>query len=133
MSRRFLLLPLALLILPIACGEPGNKADDANKAVADAAARAASVPCALHGSREFRQDCMVERTVTGDGLALVMHYPDGGFRRLLVATDGRGVVTADGADQAQVSVIDPGTIEVSVGDDRYRLPATVKGQVLPKR
>ena len=64
---------------------------------------------------------------------LVIHHPDGGFRRLLVTTDGRGVVTADGSDQASVAVIDPGTIEVAVGDDRYRLPATVKGQPLPQR
>jgi hypothetical protein len=91
---------------------------------------APEIPCALGGSADFRKDCQVERTVSAEGLALVLHHPDGGFRRLLVATDGRGVVTADGADQATVSVVDAGTIEVTVGDDRYRLPATVKGQDL---
>jgi len=93
----------------------------------------AHIPCALGGSPIFRTSCTVERRQTGDGLMLVIHHPDGGFRRLLVTTDGRGVVTADGAEEAQVSVVDPGTIEVAVGDDRYRLPATVKGGPLPQR
>jgi hypothetical protein len=127
MRRLFpvLTLPLALL----AC----QKQDDGSSATADAAARAAAVPCALAGSSSFQGICTVERTVSGDGLVLVMHHPDGGFRRLLVTTDGRGVVTADGAEQASVTVVDPATIEVSVSGDRYRLPATVKGQNLPKR
>lgn len=128
MHRRLLtalMLPLGL----VAC----QKQDDTSGAVADAAAKAAAVPCALAGSSNFQGVCTVERTVSGDGLVLVMHHPDGGFRRLLVTTDGRGVVTADGAEQANVSVVDPSMIEVSVGGDRYRLPATVKGQDLPKR
>lgn len=135
MNRRLLAIALLLPVAAAGCGQqqPSQQQSDDGKAVADAAARAASVPCALAGSATFTQNCTVERTVSGDGLALVMHHPDGGFRRLLVTTDGRGVVTADGADQAVVSVVDPGTIEVSIGDDRYRLPATVKGQALPQR
>jgi len=102
-------------------------------AIADAAAHGAVVPCALAGAKTFKPECAVERMTAPDGLMLVMHHPDGGFRRLLVTTDGRGVVTADGSDQATVAVIDPGTIEVIVGDDRYHLPATVKGQPLPQQ
>jgi hypothetical protein len=119
-----LLLPLAMLA---GCE---RKAEDP---VIEAAAHAATVPCALAGSATFGAQCGVERLVSPDGLTLVMHHPDGGFRKLLVATDGRGVVTADGAQAALVSVVDPATIEVAVGDDRYRLPATVKGQPLPAR
>jgi hypothetical protein len=128
MRRRLFLVPILPLLL-VAC----QKQDETGGAVADAAAKAAAVPCALAGSSSFQGVCTVERTVSGDGLVLVMHHPDGGFRRLLVTTDGRGVVTADGAEQANVTVVDPATIEVSVGGDRYRLPATVKGQDLPKR
>jgi hypothetical protein len=125
---------LALMLLPLLLNACQKQPDDRNNGlVADAAARAASVPCALAGSAAFKSACTVERTLSGDGLMLVMHHPDGGFRRLLVTTDGRGVVTADGSELATVSVVDPGTIEVSVGGDRYRLPATVKGQALPAR
>lgn len=120
--------PLLLLLVLLAGCQ--RRAEDP---VIAAAAHAATVPCALAGSATFADQCSVERLVSGDGLTLVVHHPDGGFRKLLVATDGRGVVTADGAQEAQVSVIDPATIEVAVGDDRYRLPATVKGQALPAR
>ena len=48
------------------------------------------------------------------------------YRRLLVTRDGRGVVTADGAEQASVTPLNGGLIEVTVGGDRYRLPAMVK-------
>jgi hypothetical protein len=124
-----ILRPLALLLVTLAIAGCHKRAGDA---IADAAAHGAVVPCALAGAKTFKPECAVERTTTNDGLMLVMHHPDGGFRRLLVTTDGRGVVTADGSDQATVAVIDPGTIEVDVGDDRYHLPATVKGQPLPK-
>ncbi len=127
-GRRF---TLSLILLPLvlaAC----HRQEDGKKSAASAEA-AARVPCALGGTAAFDGGCTVERTVSGDGLMLVIHHPDGGFRRLLVTTDGRGVATADGSEAAVVSVIDPGTIEVVVGDDRYRLPATVKGQALPAR
>lgn len=126
MTRR----PLSALILTLAlvgCHRHSGSA------IAGAAAHGAVVPCALAGAKAFKPECAVERSTTTDGLMLVMHHPDGGFRRLLVTTDGRGVVTADGSDQATVAVLDPGTIEVTVGDDRYHLPATVKGQKLPQR
>lgn len=130
MMRRSLLAPMLLTLALAGCNQSSAPDDGA---IADAAAKAASVPCALAGSASFNARCTIERMVSGDGLVLVVHHPDGGFRRLLVATDGRGVMTADGSDPATVSVVDPGTIEVGVGGDRYRLPATVKGQALPAK
>lgn len=121
------LLPVLLLCALAAC----QKASD--DPVEQARANAPEIPCALGGSSSFARECEAERTVSPDGMAILLHHPDGGFRRLLVATDGRGVVTADGADQALVTVIDANTIEVAVGDDRYRLPATVKGQDLQQK
>ena len=57
--------------------------------------------------------------------------------RRRVAPNG-GPFTASGTctyvvGHGRVAVIDPGTIEVAVGDDRYHLPATVKGQKLPQQ
>lgn len=120
------LLALTLLSLAACERQPADP-------VIAAAAKAAHIPCALAGSASFAPDCTIEKMITGDGLALVMHHPDGGFRRLLVTSDGRGVIAADGADEARVVVIDPATIEVTVGKDRYRLPATVKGESPPAK
>ena len=62
---------------------------------------------------------------TPNGRRTVVRHPDGGFRRLRIVQDGRGLVSADGAEEAKLVIIDKGLIEVTVGDDRYRLPATV--------
>ncbi|QIG81914.1 hypothetical protein G5C33_11495 [Sphingosinithalassobacter tenebrarum] len=82
--------------------------------------------CAPRGATDFARVCSIDRTPTQDGLFLTIRQPDGGFRRLLVTTDGRGVVAADGAEKAVVTPLSGTEIEVEVGGDRYRLPATVK-------
>jgi hypothetical protein len=78
------------------------------------------------GAEAFERVCTVERAAGAEGLTLTIRAPGGGFRRLLVTKDGRGVVAADGAEEARVSPIAADRIEVAVGRDRYRLPATVR-------
>jgi len=120
-----LALPSLLLAFALAgCDKPAAGGSASEPA-------GATIPCALAGAAEFQSQCTVERRAAGDGIELTLHQPDGGFRRLQVATDGRGVVTADGADAASVKVVGSDAIEVRVGEDRYRLPATVKGAAVP--
>ncbi|MBX9882129.1 MAG: hypothetical protein K2X73_09165 [Sphingomonas sp.] len=121
---------ILLLLLPLAaCGEA--KTDPAKLASAEAQqARAAEengrIVCARAGSNDFARACTLDRVAGPDGLVLTVSHPDGGFHRLLVTKDGRGVVAADGAERAVVRVVGPREIEVRLGGDRYRLPATVK-------
>ena len=82
------------------------------------------IECAVNGAETFARDCVVERTPGDEGLILTVRHPDGGFRRFEVTDDGTGVVTADGAQAAEVSLREDG-IEVAVGTDRYRFPATI--------
>ena len=89
------------------------------------------IECALDGSPAFERVCTVERRASEQGMELVVRAPDGAFRRLLVTNDGRGVVAADGAVPAVVSVVSEGMIEVSLAEDRYRLPATIKAAPQP--
>lgn len=94
-------------------------------------ARAAAegrIPCAIGDAAKFDTVCALDRGHTQDGLILTVRHPDGGFHRLKVATDGRGVVAADGAAQAIVSVIGNDVIEVAIDDARYRLPATIRAK-----
>ena len=120
MKRRIL---LALILLPVGCGDPDSAR---RQALAEAAEQAGKVDCATGGTSVFAPVCTVERTSSAEGLVLTIRSPSGSFRRLLVTRDGRGVVAADGADPANVSLIDGGRIEVAIAGDRYRLPATVK-------
>lgn len=122
---------LAAALLLAACGEP--RTDQAVLAKVEAEQRAArdakgEIVCAREGSSDFARTCTVDRVDSEAGLMLTLRHPDGAFRRLLVTKDGRGVVAADGAVKAVVKVIGTGEIEVTIGGDRYRLPATVKSK-----
>ena len=86
--------------------------------------RGETIACALDGAADFAQACSVERARASGGLMLIVRHPNGGFRRLQVTSDGRGVVAADGAD-AVASALAGGLLEVSIDGDRYRLPVTV--------
>jgi hypothetical protein len=112
-----------LLLLVSSCSDDG--VDEANAPLVTDPEKAERVECAI-GEDSFAPACTVERAVTADGLTLTLRGPAGGFRRLLVTKDGRGVVAADGADQAVVTPLGPDRIEVAVAGERYRLPATVK-------
>ena len=108
MRRLAVLLPLLA-----ACGGPPGP---------EAASR---IECAVDGATVFTRVCTVERS-PGPAARFTIRAPSGSFRRLLVTTDGRGVVAADGADPAVVTLLGDNRIEVAIAGDRYRLPATVK-------
>ncbi len=100
---------------------------EAEASATKAAADNGLISCAVSGASVFAARCEVETAQTKEGLILTLRHPDGGFRRLLVVKDGRGVVAADGADVALVKPIANNLIEVALAGDTYRLPATVKG------
>ncbi|UVO49178.1 hypothetical protein M0208_01085 [Sphingomonas sp. SUN019] len=125
---------LAALILLAACGKAETDTQVLAQAEANQSAAATddgALNCAVAGATEFSRTCTLDREETARGLLLTARHHDGGFRRLLVTTDGRGVIAADGAEPAKVTIVDNGEIEVAVGDDHYRLPATVREGAAP--
>lgn len=83
------------------------------------------IACAVGGSTELQKVCAVERIKAGDVLQLVVHHPDGGFRRFEVRSTGGGLNPADGADDAQRETGN-GTLDLTVSGDIYRFPATIE-------
>lgn len=81
------------------------------------------IACALGGAKQFSAACDMERTGVEGMRLLIVRHPDGAFRRFEVLTDGRGVAVADGAEEARLA-LDGKELEVAVGSDRYRFPAT---------
>jgi len=79
------------------------------------------IACATGGATALDQQCLVERERVEGTITLVIHHPDGGFRRLLVPQDGSPLVAADGADGA-VIVPQGDALAVTLGSDRYLLP-----------
>ena len=106
----------ALLLLLVACG--GKPAVENKVAAVPEADR---IECALDGAAAFAKDCALER---GGGSALTLRHSDGGFRKLTLDKDGL-IDTADGADAIILAPISDGRTEISVGGDRYRLPAGI--------
>jgi hypothetical protein len=83
------------------------------------------IACAVNGA-PMADVCGVEHQATPSGPVLVLRHPDGGFRRVRIVSDGRGVITADGAIPARVKILDPTSIEVEIDGDTYRLPAKLQ-------
>lgn len=120
--------PALLLIglsLAAGCGEAPEGSGAGDPGVLSAGADESRIECAI-GGEDWARVCPIERMQGLDGLTLTVRHPDGGFRRLLVTKDGRGVVPADGAETGSLRVIGADRIEVTVAGDRYRLPATVR-------
>ena len=121
------LVAIALLALAAACHRPPPGPDkDGNRVEQPIAAKDddSRIACATDGGEMTDNSCTVETEADG---TLVVRNPDGGFHRLRPTNDGSAVVAADGAERAQVMLVDGNTIEVAIGDDRYRLPAMAKG------
>jgi hypothetical protein len=119
-QKRAMLRTAAIAILFLVAGCGGSDEGENMPAAANE-----KVECALGGAA-FENICTVERISGPEGLTLVIRSPSGSFRRFLVTTDGRGLIAADGAEIARVSVLSDKRIEVAIAGDRYRLPATIK-------
>ena len=89
---------------------------------------ASRIECRIGDAVQFERFCTWERGSSPAGATIIVRKPDGGFRRFLVTEDGSGVVAADGAEAAEVTIIADNRIEVAIGGDTYRLPATVRAQ-----
>ncbi|WP_375394732.1 hypothetical protein [uncultured Sphingomonas sp.] len=114
----------ALLLLAACHSQP---TDGGNVASIPVTADDDRIGCA-HGDAPMTRVCSIDRLEGDGGLVLTVRHPDGAFHRLLVTKDGRGVIAADGAQRAVVTIVVPETIDVAIGGDRYRLPATVKAK-----
>lgn len=119
---------VALTLLLTACeNRPDNAVlAEAEKRAAAQAGDDGKIECAINGDSNFTRDCFTERLSGEGGVTMIIRHPDGGFRRFNVLTDGHGLEAADGFDKAQVSIAEDGKILVSVGPDKYLLPAQIK-------
>ena len=92
------------------------------------AAGAERIGCALGGADRFAQSCSIERVQQGSRRLLVVHHPDGGFRRFELSADGRDLIAADGADKAVLALAGKAVV-VRVDTDAYRFVRPFAGRV----
>jgi len=118
------LLGCGLMILLAAC-QVREEVDQGAAEAGEQIARHVMIQCAIDGASEFASACAVEKADVDGGRVLIVRHPDGAFRRFQVLTDGRGLEPADGADEARLTV-EGEILAVSVDNDRYRFPVTLK-------
>ena len=120
---------LLTLIALAGCDRSPDNGDlaEAEARGAREAAEHGRIECALEGAKLFDRTCTVDEMSGADGTVLVVGRANVGYRRLQITTDGRGVVSADGAEPAKVSIVGNNMIEDAIGHDRYRLPANTGG------
>lgn len=85
-----------------------------------------AIDCALAGAAKFAPDCFVQDSRVDNLRFLTVRHKDGAFRRFQMVDDGRGVIAADGADEAVAKWSAQGVLDVTVAGDRYRFPAQMK-------
>ena len=110
---------LLIAALPVAACDRAVDPRVAAGALTEADDVKGRIPCRLGEARAFTPVCTAERA----DRVLTLRGPDGGFRRIRLSADGRGITTADGAEPARVRRTADGALEVAVADDRYRLLA----------
>ena len=83
-----------------------------------------AVECAIGEGAAFAPDCTLEQAAGGD---IVLHHPDGGFRRLLRDPATGSVLPRDGAEVLVPEAGEGDAVAFSVGNDRYRIPLSLLG------
>jgi hypothetical protein len=78
-----------------------------------------AIECAIGAGADFSAVCTLER-VSGTPM-IILHHPDGGFRRLTLDPASGTLAAVDGADPL-VPEAGEGVLQFAIGPDRYRLP-----------
>lgn len=85
------------------------------------AAQGTQIECAIGEGSEFEPVCILEKISTSE---VVLHGPEGSFRRLTLGENGR-YSPADGAEDIVVLAATgahAGFDTIAFGDDRYHIP-----------
>lgn len=80
-----------------------------------------TVDCAIGAGSELGSDCTLER-VAGTQ-EIVIHHPDGGFRRFVIDPATGGVAALDGAEPLVPQPGEGDAVQFAIGEDRYSIPA----------
>jgi hypothetical protein len=106
-------LPLTVLLTLAGCGQ-GPAAEPPRDGI--------TIACALDGAREFASQCLLGAAATAEGRELVLHRPDGGFRRIAIDPGGR-YRAIDGADPV-IEEAGADTTVLRIAGDAYAIPAS---------
>lgn len=84
-----------------------------------AAPEGETIACAIGTGTDFAEACTLERRA--GSAEIVIHHPDGGFRRLNYDPATGTIAPLDGAEQLVLEQGE-GVLQFAIGADRYRIP-----------
>ena len=118
---------LFTVLLLVACGSAEQPAVQSNGAAAPSLGQVDNrIDCRPAGQAAFTRTCTIETSDAPEGRILTVRKAEGGFRRLRIASDGTGIVAADGAEPAHVSLAPDQRLDVEIGGDHFLLPARIR-------
>lgn len=79
-----------------------------------------AVECAIGKASTLAFACTLEREPTAG--RIVLHHPDGGFRRLSFDPETRALTAADGAERVSNLASEGDHLVFALGKARYRVP-----------
>lgn len=111
---------LGLLVAVAACGaESASSPTEQSRADEPGS----TLDCAIGGVADLSPVCTLEQ-VAGTG-EIVIHHPDGGFRRLTRDPKTGDLAPLDGAEPLVPQAGAEGVLGFAVGSDRYSIPANL--------
>ncbi len=78
-----------------------------------------TLECALGAGAALSPVCTLE--VVAGGAEIILHHPDGGFRRLARDPASNTLTPRDGADPLMIEADDTDALTIAIGADRYRI------------
>lgn len=84
--------------------------------------------CAIGSGAEFADVCRLERVAGSQ--EVILHHPDGGFRRLNFDPATGTLAPLDGAEPLVIED-GGGTLQLAIGPDRYRVPRELVASPTP--
>ncbi|MFN4019287.1 MAG: hypothetical protein ACK4IC_02085 [Erythrobacter sp.] len=78
------------------------------------------IACAIGAGADFSPVCTLEKAAGTS--QIVLHHPDGGFRRLVRDPATGALATRDGADPLVQEARTQDAVQFAIGADRYRIP-----------
>jgi len=88
-----------------------------------------AIDCAIGAGAALSPVCTLEQ-VAGTG-EVILHHPDGGFRRLIRDPASGALTPRDGAEPLVPAPAAAGALEFAVGADRYRIPQALLAPPVP--
>lgn len=114
---------LAFALIGLGLASACSSASETSQQMVDTArGQGRAVACRIANAADFTDDCMLEWRGGGDNRLLVLRHAAGGFRRLLVSSDGT-IGQADGAEPIALTGQKREWMELTIGADQYRLTA----------